>query len=85
MKDRYTLKKTGVKRYTIDVSGGVCPFPQLLTLRALSQLGSGDILEVKLDNPPSVKDIPPALEKKGYKVSEVSSVDKGIWKIIIQL
>ncbi|NIM46465.1 MAG: hypothetical protein GTO54_12745, partial [Nitrososphaeria archaeon] len=56
------------KRYSLDVRGGVCPYPQLLTTRTLSQLNTGDTLEVTLDNPPSVKDIPPALEKKGYKV-----------------
>jgi len=84
MEKRFNLQKTGEKRYSLDVRGSVCPYPQLLTVRALESLSSGDILEVILDNPPSVRDIPPALKEKGYEVSDVSSVDKGTWKIVVQ-
>lgn len=85
MEEKFTLKKVGEKRYLLDARGGVCPYPQPLTLRALSELNPGDMLEVLLDNPPSVRDIPPALQRKGYKVSEVLSVEKGVWKITITL
>jgi len=84
MEKRFNLQKTGEKRYSLDVRGQVCPYPQLLTLRALGSLSSGDILEVILDNPPSVRDIPPALKEKGYEVSNMSSVDRGTWKIVAQ-
>lgn len=85
MEEKFTLRKVGEKRYLLDVRGGVCPYPQLLTLRALGELNQGDVLEVLLDNPPSVRDIPPALERKGYKVSEVLSMEKGVWKVIVTL
>jgi len=84
MEKRFNLQKTSEKRYSLDVRGHVCPYPQLLTLRALESLSSGDVLEVILDNPPSVRDIPPALKEKGYEVSDVSSIDKGTWKIVVQ-
>jgi len=84
MERRFNLQKIGEKHYFLDVRGQVCPYPQLLALRALGSLSSGDILEVILDNPPSMRDIPPALKEKGYEVSNVSSVDRGTWKIVAQ-
>ncbi|MBS7646165.1 sulfurtransferase TusA family protein [Candidatus Bathyarchaeota archaeon] len=75
----------GEKHYLLDVRGGVCPYPQLLTLRTLSELTPGDTLEVVLDNPPSVRDIPSALTRKGYKVPEVLLMEEGVWKITITL
>jgi TusA-related sulfurtransferase len=53
-------------------------------LRALQNLPLESILEIILDNPPSVKDIPITIEKRGYKKPEVVRVDKGTWKIIVQ-
>jgi len=84
MEKRFNLQKIGEKRYSLDVRGQVCPYPQLLTLRALESLSSGDVLEVILDNPPSVRDIPPALREKGCEVVDVSNVDRGAWKIVAQ-
>ncbi len=82
MSKKFELEKIGEKRYSLDVRGSVCPYPQILTLRALNSLSSDGILEVILDNPPSVRDIPPVLKEKKYMV-EVSDVAKGTWKIIV--
>jgi len=84
MEKRFNLQKVGQKHFLLDVRGQVCPYPQLLALRALGSLSPGDVLEVILDNPPSVRDIPPALKERGYNVSDVSSIDRGMWKIVVQ-
>ncbi len=69
--------------YSIDVTGLVCPYPQLLVQSALEDLAPDDILEVVLDNPPSVRDVPEALEKRGY-TSEVTPFDGANWKIVVR-
>ena len=69
--------------YTIDVTGLACPYPQLLVQSALEDLSSDDVLEVVLDNPPSVRDVPEALGKRGY-TSEVTPFDKTKWKILVR-
>lgn len=84
MEKRFNPQKIGEKRYSLDVRGLTCPYPQVLVVRALEGLSSGDILEVVLDNPPSVRDIPPALKDRRYEVLDVSSVGKGTWKIVVQ-
>ena len=69
--------------YTIDVLGLACPYPQLLVQSALEDLSPDDVLEVILDNPPSVRDVPEALGKRGY-TSEVTPFDKTKWKIVVR-
>jgi len=56
-----------------------------LALRALQSLSSNDILEIVLDNPPSVRDIPATLAKRGYREIDVSQISKGMWKIIVPI
>ncbi len=85
MDKKTDLQKIGERRYSIDVRGQVCPYPELLTLRALQNLSSGDVLEIILDNPPSVRDIPKTIERKGYKTPIVSAMDKQASKIIVQI
>ena len=82
-KDKIKVEKVDEGLYRLDVRGLVCPYPQLLVTRTLSNLSPNEKLEVILDNPPSVRDIPPTLEGRGYKVS-IIRLDGATWKIIIQ-
>ncbi|MHA2006242.1 MAG: sulfurtransferase TusA family protein [Promethearchaeota archaeon] len=77
------LEKIDERLYQLDVRGLVCPFPQVMVTRALEDLEEEEVLEVIIDNPPSVRDIPPALAKKGY-TSDIVKVDKITSKIVIQ-
>ncbi len=78
------IQKTGDGKFSIDVTGLACPYPQLFTLNALRDVPVGAKLEVLLDNPPSVRDIPPALEQKGYRVIDVSQTEGSRWKITVK-
>ena len=80
---RQHLQKTGENRYTLDVRGQVCPYPELFTLKVFQRLAPDDTLEVIVDNPPSTRDIPITLEKKGYATPQVKRLD-GMWKIVVQ-
>ena len=83
--NRNKIQKTGDENFSIDVTDLACPDPQLFALNALTQIPSGAKLEVLLDNPPSVRDIPPALEQKGYKIIDISRTEGSKWKITIQI
>ncbi len=82
-KRRFQVKKIDERRFKLDVKGLACPYPQLLAVRSLNSLASGEVLEVIVDNPPSVKEIPTVLEEKGYKVT-TSRLDSSTWKIAVQ-
>jgi len=76
------LKKIEENRYELDVRGLVCPFPQVLVTNSLKNLSVNDVLEILIDNPPSVRDIPLSLERKGYAVEELK-LDKITWKLTV--
>jgi len=51
----------------------------------LNSLSPGDTLEVFVDNPPSVRDVPLALKERGYKVEEPTTLDKGGWRLTVRV
>jgi tRNA 2-thiouridine synthesizing protein A len=70
---------------TLDVLGRVCPYPLVLTKKALEKLASGAIIKVLCDAPASAEDsIPRYAEKQGFKFESVKLEDKGYWELYIQ-
>jgi tRNA 2-thiouridine synthesizing protein A len=56
----------GTEKQTLDVLGRVCPYPLVLTKKAMEKMGSGEVLKVKCDAPASAEDsIPKFCEKIG--------------------
>lgn len=75
-------QETGRKK-SIDVTGYTCPYPAMFALEALKILPSGGALEVTIDDPSSVENIPKKAESNGYKVKKVEEIGKKLWKIKI--
>jgi tRNA 2-thiouridine synthesizing protein A len=70
---------------TLDVLGRVCPYPLVLTKKALEKLPSGAIIKVLCDAPASAEDsIPRYAEKQGFKFESVKLEDKGYWELYLQ-
>jgi len=77
--------KTETPAQILDTLGRVCPYPLLLTKKALEKLNSGQVLKVLCDAPASAEDsIPRFVEKQGYTMETVKVDDKGMWEIFIQ-
>jgi tRNA 2-thiouridine synthesizing protein A len=77
--------KDEAPKETLDTLGRVCPYPLLLTKKALEKLGSGQILKVLCDAPASAEDsIPRYAEKQGYTMESVKVEDKGMWELYIK-
>ncbi len=72
----YTVKQI------VDCLGDSCPRPQLMTKKALKNAASGDVIEVRIDNPTSMEAIPPMM-------SELESSHLGTlkhdryWRVIV--
>lgn len=43
----------------VDAIGDSCPRPQLMTKKAVGEVGPGDVVEILVDNPTSVEALPP--------------------------
>ena len=67
----------------LDVLGRVCPYPLVLTKKALEKLPSGGILKILCDAPASAEDsLPRFAEGKGYPIEVVKLAES--WELYIQ-
>lgn len=48
--------------YVVDCMGAMCPRPQLLTMKILSRVEEGEVIEVVSDNPAAVESFPSLAE-----------------------
>lgn len=64
------FEKTGEGRYMLDVTGYVCPHPQLYTKKSLEKMASGEIVDVIFDNPSSGETIVQMCDQQGHEVLE---------------
>lgn len=64
----FAKKEEGV--YELDVTGYVCPHPQIYTKKALEKLHGGDVLEVKFDNPSSSESVSAMCDSNGNEIIE---------------
>jgi tRNA 2-thiouridine synthesizing protein A len=70
---------------TLDVLGRVCPYPLVLTKKAVEKLPSGGLLKILCDAPASAEDsLPRFAEKQGYKFESIKLDEKGYWELYIQ-
>jgi len=76
--------KNATPAQVLDVLGRVCPYPLVLTKKAMEKLNSGDVLKVLCDAPASAEDsIPKFCEKQNFTL-EVEKVGDAAWEIFIQ-
>lgn len=70
---------------TLDVLGRVCPYPLVLTKKAVEKMSSGQVLKVLCDAPASAEDsLPKWAEKQGHKLESVKLEGQDQWEIFIQ-
>ena len=67
----------------VDCLGDSCPRPQLMTKKAVGQLGSGEVVEVLVDNPSSVEALPPMCNELNAVHLETLQGER-CWKVYIR-
>ncbi|MCT8970920.1 sulfurtransferase TusA family protein [Microbaculum marinisediminis] len=68
---------------SVDCLGDSCPRPQLMTKKAIGQVGSGDVIEIVLDNPSSVEALPPMCDELNAAHLETIQEPR-CWKVYIR-
>lgn len=68
---------------TLDTKGLSCPMPLLKTKKAMSQLGSGQVLEVLGTDPGSKNDMPSWCEKEGHEFLGIKD-DDGFFRVYMK-
>jgi tRNA 2-thiouridine synthesizing protein A len=69
------FEKVGDHDYLLDVTGYVCPHPQMYTKKAMGKLESGDVLTLLFDNPSSGESIVAMCESEGNELIERANED----------
>ena len=77
-----TFEKIDDGVYSLDVTGYVCPHPQIYTKKALEKLNSGDLLELIFDNPSSSESVSAMCDSNGNDIIDKTAENgKFIFKI----
>ncbi len=78
------FSKIDDNNFELDVTGYVCPHPQLYTLKSMEKLKDGMVLSVLIDNPSSVESVEQACSEKGFTILDKSSPKSGVTAVKIQ-
>ncbi len=71
-------------KYSLDVTGEICPYPLMLTRQKMGKLTVGDQLVVMVDYAKSAEDIPRWAQEEGHSVLAVSEVGRTQWEIVLE-
>lgn len=77
-----------LKIITFNLEGEVCPYPLIMAIKEFEKIKkdviSGEkIFEIITDCPAAIENVPSEFSKRGMR-SEVKSMGRGRWKIIIK-
>lgn len=76
------MRQTG-ELIRLDLRGVKCPLNWAHAKVRLERMARGQVLELVLDDPRGVRDIPRAAEAEGYCVAEVNALG-GMWRMRIE-
>ena len=77
------FEKKGENSYQLDVTGYVCPHPQLYTKKALQNMKPDDSIEIIFDNPSSGESITSMCDRTGDEILEKNS-NNGVFNFTIK-
>ncbi len=77
------FEKKGDNTFMLDVTGYVCPHPQIYCKKALEKIQVGDMLELVFDNPSSGESITSMCNTTGDQIMEKKE-EGGKWKWMIK-
>ncbi|HZP45494.1 MAG TPA: sulfurtransferase TusA family protein [Candidatus Binataceae bacterium] len=68
----------------LDLRGIKCPLNWAHAKVRLEQMARGETLELLIDDPRGVRDIPRAAEAEGYIVVDTARADSRGWRLVIE-
>ena len=76
------FEKRNEGEFVLNVTGYVCPHPQLYTKKALEKLKEGEVLELVFDNPSSAESVAAMLDMSGDEIlAQNNNGVRYVWKI----
>ncbi|OGA53120.1 MAG: preprotein translocase subunit TatB [Betaproteobacteria bacterium RIFCSPLOWO2_12_FULL_62_13] len=76
------FEKRNEGEFVLNVTGYVCPHPQLYTKKALEKMKEGEVLELVFDNPSSAESVAAMLDMSGDEIlAQNNNGVRYVWKI----
>ncbi|RJP55161.1 MAG: sulfurtransferase TusA family protein [Deltaproteobacteria bacterium] len=75
--------KVGDSHYQVDMRGWMCPYPKYAVEPLIQKLEDNSRMDMLVDCPSATQDVPRVVRAMGCKVSEVSQIGTGEWRIVI--
>ncbi len=72
--------------YKVDIRNMMCPYPKYVMPKILEKLGASEkrtVIDILVDCPSAIDEIPPIISKKGYK-NEITQISNGEWRIRVK-
>lgn len=71
------------KHYQVDMRGWMCPYPKYALDSFIKRLEDKNQMDMLVDCPSAIDDVPKVAKSMGCKVSEITQIGGGEWKIVI--
>ncbi len=68
----------------LNLKGKVCPYTFIESMLTLEEMKEGEVLQVIIDYPPSVCEVPKSLKNEGYEILEVRRMNKTDWAVLVK-
>lgn len=68
----------------IDLTGDICPITFAKTKIALEEMTIGQVLAVRLDYEPAIRNVPRSAEMYGDEPLTVRSIGPALWEVLIR-
>ncbi|NQT95152.1 MAG: sulfurtransferase TusA family protein [Candidatus Omnitrophica bacterium] len=68
---------------TLNLEGVTCPTNFVRTKLKLEEMGTGEVLEIIIDDGEPVKNVPRSVKEDGHKIIHVEKFDNR-WKLLIE-
>ena len=69
---------------TLNLSGEVCPYPDVKSKRKIKRMNSGEVLELIIDYPLSAERVPETMKSLGHEVLSVEKTGTAEWRILVK-
>ena len=76
--------RIGANHFQVDMRGWMCPYPKYAVGSLIEKLPLSGLLDLLVDCPAAIGDVPDLVKAKGHAVEEVKAISNGEWVIRIK-
>jgi tRNA 2-thiouridine synthesizing protein A len=76
------IKEISISKF-LNLRGEICPFNYVKTKLALEEMEKGEVLEVVVDHPEAIENVPRSCKEEGHVILLVERIE-GAYRLLIE-